>query len=119
MQDRKTALAIGLATMGLVAYTYDQILPEVTDIRAAPEGNSTIASAERAARFTSAGLVIGISVISRDATVFIMGAVAVIALSWLHRHANMVNPTTGRLSLPSSRAMLHDDPAPTYQGEAA
>ena len=119
MQDRKTALAVGLATMGLVLYTYDQILPEVTDIRAAPEGNATIASAERAARWTSAGLVVGISVIARDSTVFIMGAVAVIALSWLHRHANMVSPTTGRLGMPSSRAVLHEQVTVGYTGEAA
>lgn len=109
MLDRKTSLGVGLAVMGLVAYTYDQVLPEVTDIRAADQGNPTIAAAEKSARWTSAGIVLIVAGISRDPTVFILGATAVVALSWLHRHANIVHPTQGSVSLPSSRTTVHDD----------
>lgn len=107
--DPKTSIAVGLGLMGLVAYTYDQVLPEVADIRVANPGDSHIAAAEKTARWTAAGLVVLVSVIAADATVFIMGGTAVIALSWMHRHANFVHPTQGTVSLPSSRNTVHAD----------
>jgi hypothetical protein len=100
---RQQAVGVGLATMGLVWGVYGQIMPSVADLRTGPSGETNATSAEKAARWTSGILVVGIGAITRDATVFIMGGVAVIAFSWLHRHANMVNPSMGSAVLPSSR----------------
>lgn len=106
--ERKTSVAVGLATMGLVWGVYGQVLPRVADLRAGDAHNDQAASAEKAARWTSGGLVVGVSLITKDPTVFIMGAVAVIAFSWLHRHANAIDPQLGTTVIPSSRAMMHD-----------
>jgi hypothetical protein len=107
MQDRKAAVGVGLATMGLVYYTYDQALPPLTDVRTADRNDRNGLAAEKAARWTGAGLVALMTFITRDATVFIMGGSSVILMSWLHRHALMVDPTIAGISLPSSRTSVH------------
>lgn len=103
--DRKTSVAVGLGAMGLVWGVYGQVCPKVADLRVGTPNDADATSAEKAARWTSGALVVGISLITRDATVFIMGGVAVVAFSWLHRHANAVNPTMGSAVTPSSRSV--------------
>ena len=105
--DRKTSVGVGLATMALVWGTYSQVTPKVVDLRVGRAGDHDAAAAEKVARWTAGGLVVVISVLSKDATVFIMGGTAVIAFSWMHRHANLVNPETGMASVPSSRELMH------------
>jgi hypothetical protein len=93
--------------MALVWGTYDQVCPKVVDLRVGRPGDHDAASAEKTARWTSGALVVVISLIAKDATVFIMGGTAVIAFSWMHRHANLVSNETGRASVPSSRELMH------------
>jgi hypothetical protein len=105
--ERKTSVAVGLGAIALVYGVYDTVMPTVADVRTADPGNRDAAAAEKAARWTAGGLVVGISLVTRDATVFIMGAIGVIAFSWLYRHANQSNPMLGGVSLPSSRNLVH------------
>jgi len=92
--DRKTSVGVGLATMGLVAVTYTQVCPKVADLRVGRAQHPDAVASERAARWTSGGMVVGVALITRDPTVFIMGAVAVISYSWLHRFAAARDPIT-------------------------
>lgn len=112
---REQAVGVGLATMGLVWGVYGQIMPPVADLRVGPAGETNATAAEKAARWTSGIMVVGVSLVTRDATVFIMGGIAVIAFSWLHRHANMVNPTSGSAVMPSAR-MVHESTDGTSAG---
>jgi hypothetical protein len=89
------SLTVGLAVTGVVYGTYQLVLPRVADVRAAPEGDPHIAKSERAATWTSAVLVSGISLIAKDANIFILGGTATILLAWFYRHGNHTNPTTG------------------------
>jgi hypothetical protein len=107
MLDRKTSLAVGLGTAALVYGIYDLVMPEVTNIRAEEAGDAHVASAEKTARWTSGGAVVGITLITRDTTVFIISAGMVVLLSWAYRHANQVDPTRGNAMMPSSASMVH------------
>jgi methyl coenzyme M reductase alpha subunit len=100
---------------GLVYGIYDQLLPNVTEIRVQAPGDRDIAAAEKTARWTSAAMVAAVAVISLDATVAIIGGAAVIMFSWAHRHANMVDPQLGTASAPSSRQVLQTA-GPTVTG---
>ena len=106
--DSKTSVAIGLGAMGLVWGIYGQVVPKIADLRVSAANDRDANSAEKAARWTSGGAVVVISLITRDATVFILGGSMVIAMSWLHRHANAVDPTTKTPIVPSSRDLVHD-----------
>lgn len=92
------SVGIGLATGGIAFTVYNMSLPPLTDIRAAEPENLDVDKAERAATWVSAGIVVGIALITQDATVFVIGGTVVVALAWLYRHANQVTPVTGEAS---------------------
>lgn len=107
--DRKMSLGVGLAVTGLVYAIYAQSVPKVADLRVAAPGNTDAAAAEKAARWAATVVVVGVAVIARDATVFVMGGSTIIGLSWLHRQANLSNPMAGGgtgAMMPASRS--HD-----------
>lgn len=89
------SLPVGLATAAVVYGIYMNALPPVVDLRATPANDGQVASTEKAAAWTAAAVVGGISLISKDATVFIIGGSMIIALSWWNKHANMVDPQFG------------------------
>jgi hypothetical protein len=86
------ALALGVAVYGI----FQVNLPSVTEVRAADLQNKDVESAERAATWESAGLVATISLIAKDPTIFLVGGLITIGLAWKYRHANMVNPMSGK-----------------------
>lgn len=105
--DSKTSVAVGLGAMALVWGIYGQVVPKVADLRVSSANDRDAAAAEKAARWASGGAVVALSLITRDPTVFILGGSAVVLFSWLHRHANAVDPMTKTPIIPSSRAVVH------------
>lgn len=89
---RNESVAVGLASMGLVWAVYQQATPNISDLRVSAPNEPNAAGAEKAARWAAAAMVAGVALITRDPTVFIMGGLAVVTLSWMSRHANMSNP---------------------------
>lgn len=89
------SLTVGLATAALVYGIYMNALPPIVDLKTTPANDPQVAGTEKAAAWTAAAAVAGISLISKDATVFIIGGSMVIALSWWNKHANMVDPNFG------------------------
>lgn len=99
MSDRlkpEVSIGMGLAVGVLVWSIYQHALPSIVDHRVGDPDDENAAAAERLATWTSAGTVAGISLIAKDPTVFVIGGAMTVALSFWHRHANMVNPMTGR-----------------------
>lgn len=88
----EVSLGVALATGAVVFATYQHALPSVADVRTAKPMDSDINGARKMAAWTSAGLVAGISLISKDPTVFVVGGAIVVALDWWYRHADTVNP---------------------------
>jgi hypothetical protein len=95
------SLGVALATGAVVYAIYQNATPTIADIRTGPPGDATIDASRKSASWLAAGVVAGISLIARDPTVFIVGAGEIVALDWWTRHANEVNPDTGRATLPS------------------
>jgi hypothetical protein len=94
----ETSLTIGLATAAMVVGIYQYSMPGIADVRASGQNDTTIASTERSATWISAAVVAAVSLISKDPTVFILGGSITMALAWHYRHANAVNPKTGKAS---------------------
>jgi hypothetical protein len=101
--NRETSLGVGLATAALVWGIYNSALPSIAESRVNAAGDRDLASAERVATWTSAAAVAGISLISKDPTVFVLGGAMTVALAWWHRHSNAMNPLTSDGHSPSSR----------------
>lgn len=86
------SVMVGLATGAVVYGIYVNALPPIADVRSVPENEPNVDAAERTAAWMSAAVVSGISLITRDMTVFIIGGSLVIALSWWNKHASMTIP---------------------------
>lgn len=92
----EVSIGVGLATVAVAYGTYAHFMPAVTDARVADPNDPVLAASERSATWTAAAIVAGISLIAKDPTVFVMGGATVLILAWTHRHANMVDPATGK-----------------------
>lgn len=86
----------GLATATVVFGIYSVALPNVADARTIPEFQPDMEASERTATWMAAAAVAGISLMTQDMTVFIIGGSMVIGLAWWHRHADMVIPQLSR-----------------------
>lgn len=95
----EVSLPVGLATAAVVWVVYDHALPSITDTRVGGHDDTHLWQTEKQASLVSIAVVGGISLLAKDPTVFIIGGAMTIALSWWHRHANMVDPSTGKLHL--------------------
>jgi hypothetical protein len=119
--DRKaeTSLALGMALGVMVWGIYQHAMPSLVDHRVGDPDDLNAGKAERVATWTAAGVVIGMSALAEDWTVFAVGAASVVTLSLWHRHANMVNPLTGRATAPSYTDTADDaTPDMAYSGTA-
>lgn len=94
----EVSLPIALATGTVVWSIFQGALPSVADMRAAGKNDDTIEGSRRLAAWTAAGVVAGVSLLAKDPTVFVVGGSMVIAMDWWTRHANQVDPRTGKAS---------------------
>lgn len=90
----ENSVIAGIAVGTLVYGMYNMALPSVADARSLESNNVDLAAAEKTAEWTSAAVVAGVSLIARDPTIFVIGGTIMVALSWIHRHANAVNSVT-------------------------
>lgn len=110
----EVSIPVGLATAAVVYAIFNNATPSIADIRSAPPNNDDIAKSERMATVTSAAVVGGISLIARDPNVFIIGGVMVIVMAFWTRHANSVNPATGKPQVPGAVPVV---PTSTQEGD--
>src|SRR4030095_608008 len=112
----KASAMVGLGAATLVYGIYSAALPPVADVRVADPNNEDINSAERLAAWSAAAAVAGISLITKDPTVFIMGGLMAVTLSWWHRHADQVSPLTHKAVGGAEGLTLTQESAPVDFG---
>jgi|SRR6185312_1178078 len=91
------SVAISLGTGGLVFGVYQFMLPSVTEIHGAEAHNGAVSSSQKKAMWTAAAVVGGATLVTRDPNVFIAGATVFLFLEWSARHANSVDPRSGKV----------------------
>lgn len=105
MMKPEVSIPVGLATAVLVLSVYQHAMPSYVDHRQGEPGDTEAASAEKVATWTAAGLVSAISLVAKDPVVFMIGGTMVIVASWWHKHANAVNPITGKAFAPNVKQL--------------
>ncbi len=98
----EVSLGMGLATAAIVWGVFNTSLPSIAEARVTAQNDRDLSSAERTATWVSGAVVAGVSLISKDATVFVLGGATIVALAWMHRHANMVHPEVGKATMHAS-----------------
>lgn len=98
----KPELSFGasLAVMALDYGIFQLNMPTMADIKSTDPHSQPIDSSRKAAVWTAVGVTSALSLLSRDANVFIFGAGFAVVLDWYYRHANAVHPATGQVTLP-------------------
>ena len=104
----EVSIGMGLAVGALVGLIYQHAMPSLIDHRVADQNDETARSAEKTAAITSALVVTGVAALAKDPTVFVIGGAVVIGFSLWHKHANLVNPLTGRATTPTTLAPDND-----------
>jgi hypothetical protein len=95
----EVSLGLGLATGAVVYGTWQFFVPNQSDVRVGKPGDETLEKARKQAAWFSAAIVGGISLIAKDATIFIVGGIIVVALDWATRANNFTNPVSGRIEV--------------------
>jgi hypothetical protein len=116
----EVSIPVALAT-GTVVYTiYNRGLPSTTDVRVGKQGDATIDAVRKQNAWMAAAVVSGISLLAKDATVFIVGGAMVVGLDWVTRYANWTNPVSGTLDLnPFGAQERNETPADSLDGAGA
>jgi hypothetical protein len=99
MRKPEISLGLGLAAATVTYAIYQRGLPSAADMRVGKPGDDTLESVRKQNAWLAAGTVGGISLLAKDATIFIIGGATIVALDWLTRVNNYTNPLSGRVDL--------------------
>jgi hypothetical protein len=91
------SIVIGISTGILVWAIFNQSLPDAATMHATDANDTNIEAGRKKATITSAAVLSGITLLTKDVNVFILGGVILFALDFSARHANASNPVTGAL----------------------
>lgn len=113
---KDAALTVSLATGALVYSVYSNATPTLADIRAGSDNDEQMYRTSRGAFLLSLGVASAVSLLAGDPTIFCIGGGTAVALEWMHRHANAVDPESGRAVIPLQYVA---DSAPVTDGQLA
>lgn len=94
------SLGASLAVMALDFGIFSLYLPPKADVQSSAPHNSAIGSSINASAWTAVSACAALSLLARDANIFIFGGGFAAVLTWYYKHANMVHPGTGQVTYP-------------------
>lgn len=112
----------GLATIGAVFGIYQLSLGSVAQVSATEANHPVLDSSRKKAGYSSLVLVSALTLLTRDANLFILGGGTIIAMELSYRHGIMSNPQSMKMQNPNPATAY--EPAENvipfaYQGETA
>ena len=95
----EVSLGLGLASAAVAYAMFSHAMPAQADIRVARPGDEHLETTRKQAAWVAAGTVAAISLLAKDATIFIIGGTTVVILDWMTRVNNWTNPLSGRVDV--------------------
>jgi hypothetical protein len=92
------SMSIGLATAVGVMVIYGAKVGPVADVHATASGDGPVNASIRKAGWEALLLVTGMTLLSRDLNVALLGMSAVVLEHVMYLHADMASPSTGQIS---------------------
>jgi hypothetical protein len=92
-------------------------VPVTADIRTATPFNGDIESAERTALLAGTAFTLVVAGFARSAEVFAVGGLVLVALDFSTKHANAVNPDTGKVASAVPAGVSESFPMPDYANQ--
>jgi hypothetical protein len=100
----ENSLVAGLAVVGLVAGNYNLHNGSAASASASDSWDPNLKTSNAKAGYTSLIMVAGISLLAKDANIFILGCAAIIAFHSSYLHSIASEPAIGAMVAPSSTA---------------
>jgi hypothetical protein len=94
------SLGASLALMALDFGIFQLNLPTTADLKSSAPHNSAIKSSITGASWTAVSACAALSLLARDPNIFIFGGGFAVLLTFYYKHANMVHPATGQVTMP-------------------
>lgn len=91
-----------LATAAVVYSVYQLDIGTVANAQATDANHPALESAKKKAGYTALALVAGLTLITKDGNVGVIGFGSIIAMELHYRHAIMSSPETGRIQPPAA-----------------
>lgn len=110
MLKPEASISVGLAVMGVVFAIHSQATPPQADIQALPPGTTDVDASERTATIMSVGVVSGISLLTKDATIFFLGSMATLGMALWTRHSNYKDTSAGTVGGTSTAGSPNTQP---------
>jgi hypothetical protein len=98
------SVVAGIATIGVVYGLYQLNVGTVAEAHATRDNHPALETSRKKAGYSSLVLVSGLSLLTKDPTIFILGCATVIAMEIAYRHGIMVDPLSGKMTRPSPEA---------------
>jgi len=113
------SVAAAAATIGAVVGIYELNVGSISAAQATDANHPALESSRKKAGYTSLVLVSGLTLITKDANVAILGGATIIAMELSCRHAIMAHPLTGKMVPPdaSSYQPVDGSMVPDYPPE--
>jgi len=97
------AVEVGLlAGLGNL-FIFNHFMPHIADIRQAQPNDRDIEKSERTALYIGIGWTILVTAYTQKAETFAIAGGILAAVDWGFKHANAVNPTSGRVGNPAAQ----------------
>jgi len=112
----------GLATIGTVFAVYQLNVGSVAQAAASDANHPVLESSRKKAGYTALALVGALSLITKDANLWILGAGTIVAMELTYRHAVMAHPQSLKMQNPNPATAYEpaENVVPLYaQGETA
>ena len=93
-----SSVMVGLAEAAAVYVIYQSALPSHADVRSAPAHNTDVESARKAAAWKAAAVLGFVFLLTQDLNSFLIGGLALGGIDLMTKHANGINPATGKLA---------------------
>jgi hypothetical protein len=93
----ENSMIAGLAVVGLVIANYNLHNGPVATVQATDAWNGTLTTSNKKAGWTSLAMVAGVSLLAKDANIFILGCAAIIAMHSSYIHGIAVSPQLGTM----------------------
>lgn len=94
----------GLATVGTVFAVYQLNVGSVSQATATDSNHPVLESSRKKAGYTALAIVAGLTLITRDANIGILGGGSIIAMELAYRHGIMANPMSLKMENPNPEA---------------
>jgi hypothetical protein len=117
-----TSVMIGLANGALIVSIYDKTVPQIAAVRVADPHDGDVEAARKHAAWASAGVLGFVYLLTRDKNAFLIGGLMLAGIDMMVKHANGLNPMTGRLDTNDDESidpsLVNDYPMPDYTDTA-